>query len=118
MLPQLRQQPSRCARWSTAATAPTPEGMLTYEALIAAAEPVPDARRGGDDLAGVFYTGGTTGFPKGVMLPTRPVLDAPVHGCRGHRASRANVACTPRRCSTSPTCVLAHMRWPWPAARM
>lgn len=48
--------------------AETPEGMENYEEIIAAAQPVPDAGRGGDDLAGVFYTGGTTGFPKGVML--------------------------------------------------
>ena len=27
-----------------------------------------DAYRNNDDLAGIFYTGGTTGFPKGVML--------------------------------------------------
>ncbi|MFK7982686.1 MAG: AMP-binding protein, partial [Saprospiraceae bacterium] len=27
-----------------------------------------DAYRKNDDLAGIFYTGGTTGFPKGVML--------------------------------------------------
>ncbi|MGV9410774.1 acyl-CoA synthetase [Nocardia sp. NPDC003693] len=47
---------------------PTPEGLLAYEELIAAATPIPDARRGGEALAGVFYTGGTTGFPKGVML--------------------------------------------------
>ncbi len=45
-----------------------PEGTLDYEALIAANAPVPDAVRRGDDLAGIFYTGGTTGFPKGVML--------------------------------------------------
>lgn len=48
--------------------APTPDGMLAYEELIANADPIPDARRGGDALAGIFYTGGTTGFPKGVML--------------------------------------------------
>ncbi|MEU0546072.1 long-chain fatty acid--CoA ligase [Nocardia sp. NPDC005978] len=47
---------------------PTPDGLLDYEALITAAEPIPDARRGSESLAGVFYTGGTTGFPKGVML--------------------------------------------------
>ena len=47
---------------------PTPPQMLAYEGLIAAAMAVPDARRGGDELAGLFYTGGTTGFPKGVML--------------------------------------------------
>ncbi|MCY1336917.1 Long-chain-fatty-acid--CoA ligase [compost metagenome] len=46
----------------------TPEGMLGYEALIAASAPVEDARREGDSLLGIFYTGGTTGFPKGVML--------------------------------------------------
>ena len=45
-----------------------PEGALSYEALVAETAPVEDAMRGGDDLAGVFYTGGTTGSPKGVML--------------------------------------------------
>jgi len=45
-----------------------PDGMAGYEDLLAQASPVPDARRGGDDLAGIYYTGGTTGFPKGVML--------------------------------------------------
>jgi len=47
---------------------PAPEGMADAEALMAQATPVPDARRGGADLAGVMYTGGTTGLPKGVML--------------------------------------------------
>jgi acyl-CoA synthetase (AMP-forming)/AMP-acid ligase II len=45
-----------------------PTGMHAYEALVAATAPVVDANRRGDDLAGIFYTGGTTGFPKGVML--------------------------------------------------
>ncbi|GAA1457036.1 long-chain-fatty-acid--CoA ligase [Williamsia maris] len=52
----------------------TPDGMLDYEQLLADAEPVDDARRGGDDLYGVFYTGGTTGDPKGVMLSHRACL--------------------------------------------
>ena len=47
---------------------PTPEGMLSYEALVEGHTPAADAGRGGKDLAGIFYTGGTTGFPKGVML--------------------------------------------------
>jgi len=47
---------------------PVPEGMHGYEEAIVATASIPDANRGGDDLAGVFYTGGTTGFPKGVML--------------------------------------------------
>ncbi|EHP42744.1 AMP-dependent synthetase and ligase [Cupriavidus basilensis OR16] len=45
-----------------------PSGMHGYEALLANAAPVPDAVRRDEDLAGIFYTGGTTGFPKGVML--------------------------------------------------
>jgi acyl-CoA synthetase (AMP-forming)/AMP-acid ligase II len=45
-----------------------PAGMLHYEDLLAAAQPVHDAMRQGDDLAAVMYTGGTTGSPKGVML--------------------------------------------------
>jgi len=47
---------------------PPADGMLGYEELIAGTRPVEDARRGGDALAGIFYTGGTTGSPKGVML--------------------------------------------------
>ncbi|HJT03382.1 MAG TPA: long-chain fatty acid--CoA ligase [Pseudonocardiaceae bacterium] len=45
-----------------------PQGMLGYEKLVAQGPAVDDARRSGDALAGLFYTGGTTGFPKGVML--------------------------------------------------
>ena len=46
-----------------------PPGMVRYEELIERSDPIPDAARNGEDLAGIFYTGGTTSFPKGVMLP-------------------------------------------------
>lgn len=45
-----------------------PAGTLSYETLLADAPPIADAGVGGDALFGVFYTGGTTGKPKGVML--------------------------------------------------
>lgn len=48
-----------------------PEGMTDYASLISKCDPCHDARHGGEDLAGIYYTGGTTGFPKGVMLPHR-----------------------------------------------
>ncbi|WP_166268919.1 long-chain-fatty-acid--CoA ligase [Marinobacter caseinilyticus] len=46
----------------------TPAGMLNYESILAAAMPAEDAMRGCDDLFAIMYTGGTTGFPKGVMI--------------------------------------------------
>ena len=45
-----------------------PAGMEGYEALLLRSTPVPDAMRTAADLAGIFYTGGTTGRSKGVML--------------------------------------------------
>ncbi|MGE2716292.1 acyl-CoA synthetase [Mycolicibacterium litorale] len=47
---------------------PTPGGVHGFEHLIDEHQPVEDARRGGDSLAAIYYTGGTTGMPKGVML--------------------------------------------------
>ncbi|MBV8592832.1 MAG: long-chain-fatty-acid--CoA ligase [Caulobacteraceae bacterium] len=39
-----------------------------YETLLAAATPMEPAPAEDDDIIGIFYTGGTTGLPKGVML--------------------------------------------------
>jgi acyl-CoA synthetase (AMP-forming)/AMP-acid ligase II len=48
--------------------AETPEGMLNFEALLQETAPMLRVRRDSNDVAGIFYTGGTTGAPKGVML--------------------------------------------------
>jgi long-chain acyl-CoA synthetase len=45
-----------------------PPGTHAYEDLIARYEPMPDECGRNDDLCGIYYTGGTTGHPKGVML--------------------------------------------------
>lgn len=59
---------------------PVGGGAVGYEDLVAASAPVPDARRGGDALAGILYTGGTTGFPKGVMLTHANILTSVLGG--------------------------------------
>ena len=41
---------------------------LSHEALIADNDPMRPVERGPDDLSGLYYTGGTTGLSKGVML--------------------------------------------------
>jgi long-chain acyl-CoA synthetase len=50
-----------------------------YEQLVRENEPVADAMRGRDDLAGIFYTGGTTGRSKGVMLSHGNIVSNSLH---------------------------------------
>lgn len=63
----IRDTAKNCPSFIHAGDGQAPVGMLSYEQLIATSAPVEDAGRGGDDLATIMYTGGTTGFPKGVM---------------------------------------------------
>lgn len=51
-----------------------PDDMLGYEALIDQSSPIPDAYVADENLLGIFYTGGTTGKPKGVMLSHRSLM--------------------------------------------
>jgi len=48
-----------------------PDGYLNYEELLNRNAPIAPSERCGDDMAGLFYTGGTTGRSKGVMLSHR-----------------------------------------------
>lgn len=60
------------ARWPGLTTVihlgerPTPDDMINYEDLVSGSTPAPDSRRGGDRLAGLVHTSGTTDAPKAV----------------------------------------------------
>ena len=60
----------------------SPEGMLRFEDL-ANYEAADDAGADDDDLAGLFYTGGTTGRAKGVMLTHSNLVVNALNGVAG-----------------------------------
>lgn len=67
MVPALTAHLPELAHIIHAGDGTAPEGMTSFEAL-ALADPVDASPRCGEDIAGLFYTGGTTGVSKGVML--------------------------------------------------
>lgn len=68
MLPVLRPLLKNVEHVVFMGDGPRPEGCIDYESLISESAPMEDQAEGGQQLAGLFYTGGTTGRSKGVML--------------------------------------------------
>ena len=62
---------ARCSALQTlvyASEGEAPEGFVSYESLLDGAARISYSPYGGEDLAAIVYTGGTTGRSKGVML--------------------------------------------------
>ncbi len=76
----LLEQSDKLKTLVLAGTGERPDGVLGYEELLQDADPQPASDAGGDDLAGIFYTGGTTGLPKGVMLTHANLVANAKHG--------------------------------------
>ena len=68
-----------------------PSWALDYEQAIDDHTPIPASLRGGDDMAGVFYTGGTTGFPKGVMQSHRAIYSSALGALPDFQMTRDSV---------------------------
>jgi len=61
----------------------TPEGMINYDDVISKGTHMQesvDQEMEDDDLAGLFYTGGTTGRAKGVMLSHKNIMANAING--------------------------------------
>ncbi len=68
MLPRIRNDLESVDHLVYLGDEAAPAGMTHHESLIDGSAAADDAMAGGDTLAGIFYTGGTTGQSKGVML--------------------------------------------------
>lgn len=77
---QMREQAAfpTIERWALLDSAEGLEGdFIELRPLIEAAPPTfPPREKDPDDVVGIFYTSGTTGFPKGAMMTSRSLLTA------------------------------------------
>lgn len=69
-----------------------PAGAIGYQAVRCDEAPCTALGGGGEDMAGIFYTGGTTGHPKGVMLGHTALVATLLGGQAGKEEAADDVA--------------------------
>lgn len=72
--------------------AATPANAVSYSVLRRDVSPVTALGGGGEEMAGIFYTGGTTGHPKGAMLCHTSLVATLLAGKLGDDDAEGNVA--------------------------
>ncbi len=68
------------APWRTITTGPAHDELLSFDEVAAATVPVIAASTGGDDPIIHIFTSGTTGRPKGVVVPKRALASFQAYG--------------------------------------
>jgi acyl-CoA synthetase (AMP-forming)/AMP-acid ligase II len=107
----LRTQCKRLPTLIYAGDGQAPAGAEHLERIIERAQPIADADCAGDDLAGIFYTGGTTGYPKGVMLSHANLLWCALSGAAAQVTDRDDVLVyAPPRCFGCSAAVMSSSR--------
>jgi long-chain acyl-CoA synthetase len=89
MLPKIQDQLETVKHVVFLGDGAPPQGMLSFEGLLDGVSAMPAVENQSEDLAMLYYTGGTTGRSKGVMLSQHNVLYnalqfAPRVGYRSH----------------------------------
>lgn len=105
---ELQRTPGRLREVIYSGDGEAPVGTLSFEQLIADSAFSDDVESADGETAGLFYTGGTTGRPKGVALTQRNLIES----AQGGVASGPHLATPGRMLHAAPLFHLAGV-WPW-----
>jgi long-chain acyl-CoA synthetase len=69
--------------------------VIDYESALAAATRIPEVARADDDVAAFFYTSGTSGVPKGVMLTHKNLYASGLSGIASYGLHENSISLVP-----------------------
>jgi long-chain acyl-CoA synthetase len=96
MLPLAQQLRERLPRLRhVISSGQVPAGVIDYEQALSGAHGVPEADRSGDDVAALFYTSGTSGTPKGVMLTHENLWTSGLSGIHSYSLHQNSISLVP-----------------------
>ena len=72
---------------------PVPDGCIGYETLLADSSWIADRCAKNEAMAAIFYTGGSTGFPKGAVLSHRSIVCNGLFAAKAYRMDQEDHLC-------------------------